>query len=117
MTIVIPSLARPYAWTEGRTRPTANLAVEALVRTTSAGSAVPYNSADPRSVVARLCLHAQSMAEISALLSVPIGVARVLVSDLLSSGLVHVFDTLTEDTDSGARIGLLERVLDGLRKL
>ncbi|MFD9961884.1 DUF742 domain-containing protein [Amycolatopsis sp. NPDC058986] len=112
-----PSLARPYSWTEGRTQPMTDLPVEALVQTTLTGSALSHNSADPRSVVTRLCLRPRSMAEISALMSVPIGVARVLVSDLLGAGLAHLHHTLTENMTWDNRIELIENVLKGLHKL
>lgn len=111
------SLARPYTWTEGRTRPTVELAIEALVQTTAQGSAVPYSSTSPASVVIQLCLQPRSVAEIAALLSVPLGVARVLVSDLLDARLVHLHDTLSEHATWEQRRELLARVLGGLRKL
>ena len=55
------------------------------------------------------------MAEVSALLRMPLGVARILVADLAAEGLVRVHQP-------GWRRGqpdvtLLERVLSGLRKL
>lgn len=111
------ALARPYSWTEGRTRPTVDLAIEALVQTTAQGSAVPYHSTDPASVVTRLCLQPRSVAEIAALLSVPLGVARVLVSDLLDADLVCVHSTLSEHATREQRQALLARVLGGLRNL
>lgn len=112
-----PSLARPYSWTEGRTRPTVELAIEALVETTPEGRFVSYNRTSALSGVANLCLQPRSLAEIAALLAVPLGVARVLVSDLLGSGMVTVRGTLTEDASWDERHDLLERVLSGLRTL
>jgi hypothetical protein len=110
-------LARPYAWTEGRTRPAIQLAIEALVQTTDEGRTVPYNRTSPLSVVTQLCLHARSVAEVAAYLSVPLGVARVLVSDLLGAGMVTVCDTLADHASWDERHDLLERVLGGLRTL
>ena len=112
-----PSLARPYAWTEGRTRAHAEVAVEAIVQVTPHGRAWPYNHADPRSAVVRLCQLPRSLAELAAQLAVPIGVARVLVSDLVDAGLVSVRSTLTEESSLAQRRDLLERVLDGLHTL
>ncbi|ASR37336.1 hypothetical protein BAY61_22655 [Prauserella marina] len=112
-----PALARPYAWTEGRTLPTVELAVEALVQTTPEGRAVPYNRASAMSTVTQLCLQPRSIAEVAAYLSLPLGVARVLVADLLGAGLVLVRDTLGEDATWEERHELLERVLSGLRTL
>lgn len=112
-----PSLARPYSWTEGRTQPTVELAIEALVQTTPEGGAVPYNNSNPQSMVVRLCLEPRSVAEIAALMSVPIGVVRVLVADLLDLGLVRVSSTLTDNASWDLRRQVLERVLSGLHRL
>ncbi|KAA9165631.1 DUF742 domain-containing protein [Amycolatopsis acidicola] len=112
-----PSLARPYAWTEGRTRPAIELALEALVQTTAEGRTVPYNHASPLSAVTQLCLQPRSIAEIAANLGVPLQVARVLVGDLLGAGMVLVRDTLGDNASWDERHDLLERVLSGLRTL
>ena len=56
-----------------------------------------------------------SVAEISAYLSVPLGVARVLVGDMTEEGYVD----FNRGRPSGDRpdLKLLERVLDGLQAL
>ncbi|HVV08508.1 DUF742 domain-containing protein [Amycolatopsis sp.] len=112
-----PSLARPYAWTEGRTRPTVHLALEALVQTTPEARSIPYNRASPLSAVTQLCLRPRSVAEIAAYLAVPLQVARVLVGDLLGAGIVIVRETLGDNATWDERHDLLERVLSGLRTL
>ena len=112
-----PSLARPYAWTQGRTTAAVDVAIEAVVQVSPAGRTLPYHHADPRSAVIRLCQLPQSLAEIAAELAVPIGVARVLVSDLVGTGSLAVCNTLTEDSSLAQRRDLLERVLDGLHTL
>lgn len=109
------ALARPYAWTEGRTTPSVELAVEARVSTTPDGEALPPRLASAQWTVTQLCLQPRSVAEIAAHLSVPLGVARVLVADLLNEGLVVVEATLTDDAGLDERRQLIERVLDGLR--
>jgi hypothetical protein len=91
--------------------------LEAIVQTSPSGRTLPHNHADPRSIVVQLCRLPQSLAEIAARLSVPIGVARVLVSDLVDAGLVTVRSTLTEGSSRTQRRDLLERVLDGLHTL
>lgn len=109
------ALARPYSWTEGRTQPAVELAVEARVRTTPRGRALPQQRASALWTVTQLCLRPRSVAELAAHLSVPLGVARVLVADLLGDGLVEVEATLTADTGIDERRQLIERVLSGLR--
>ncbi|HEX2132050.1 MAG TPA: DUF742 domain-containing protein [Actinophytocola sp.] len=110
-----PALARPYSWTEGRTEPSVDLAVEARVRTTARGAALPQRRASAQWTVTQLCFQPRSVAEIAAHLGVPLGVARVLVADLLADDLVSVQATLTHDADADERRGLIERVLSGLR--
>ena len=70
-----------------------------------------------RAAIARLCERPQSIAEVSALLRVPVGVIRVLVSDLTSEGLVRVNLPLDPNADGAVDRVLLERVLAGLEAL
>ncbi|HWC83167.1 MAG TPA: DUF742 domain-containing protein [Pseudonocardiaceae bacterium] len=93
------------------------LAVEALVQATTEGGAVPYHSANPGSMVIELCRQPRSVAEVAALMAVPLGVARVLIGDLIEAGYVDVRSTLSENATWDQRHELLERVLGGLRKL
>jgi uncharacterized protein DUF742 len=111
----LASLARPYAWTDGRTQPTVELAVEARVLTTPRGAALPAQRTSAMWTVTQLCLQPRSIAEIAAHLAVPLGVARVLVADLLDDELVGVEATLTDDAGADERRRLIERVLSGLR--
>ena len=104
-------MVRPYVRTGGRTRPAVDLAIEALV-STAAGAPEPPG-ADHRAIVA-LCASPRSVAEIAALLEIPLGVARVLVGDLAQDGGVVVHDTSGPD---GPDATLMQRVLDGLRRL
>jgi Protein of unknown function (DUF742) len=103
------AIVRPYVLTHGRTW--SELPVETLV------SAVPGTrwppSAGHRAVV-ELCGEPRSVAEIGALLGVPLGVARVLVDDLTGTGAVAVHATVGA---AGPDRALLERVLAGLRRL
>ncbi|GAB3439053.1 DUF742 domain-containing protein [Actinophytocola sediminis] len=110
-----PALARPYSWTEGRTEPSVDLPVEARVVTTDKGAALPERRASALWTVTQLCFQPRSVAEIAAHLQVPLGVARVLVADLLGEDLVHVQATLTKDAGADVRRELIERVLSGLR--
>jgi hypothetical protein len=108
-------VVRPYAITGGRARPRhEDLEVEALVSTTSVGELSP-NLSYERRALARLCRDVQSIAEISARMEVPLGVARVLVADMADEGLV----TIHRPAQIGDRpdLALLERVLFGLRNI
>ncbi|CAL9552337.1 hypothetical protein SUDANB120_04468 [Streptomyces sp. enrichment culture] len=110
-------LVRPYAMTGGRTRPRYQLAIEALVSTT-ADPARLQGQLPEHQRICRLCLEIKSVAEISALLSIPLGVARILVADLAEAGLVAIHQPGGDESAGGQPdVTLLERVLSGLRKL
>ncbi|HUG84353.1 MAG TPA: DUF742 domain-containing protein [Euzebya sp.] len=110
-------ITRPYALTGGRTEPSdRTLAIESLVEMTWEG----YDALDSLHFEAReiivLAQQTMSVAEVAAHLGVPLGVARVLVSDLLDEGFVVVHPP----PDSGRGVQdptLLEKVLNGLRAL
>ena len=110
-------VVRPYALTGGRTRSARNdqIEIEALVSTTTAGkAAAPVLNIDWRSI-AVLCRDVLSLAEISAKLDVPLGVARVLVGDMAEEGYVLVHRP--QRTGDRPDLALLERVLYGLREI
>jgi Protein of unknown function (DUF742) len=108
---------RPYALTGGRTRSRGtNLALETLITTTEAGrEAAAKLAPEPRQIVL-LCSQPLSIAEISARLGVPLGVARVLASDLRADGLVEATHSPTVDDGEDLK-SVLERVLHGLESL
>ena len=110
-----PALARPYSWTEGRTQPSVEIAIEAQVQATAEGLMLPLPRVSPLSTVIWLCSEPRSVAEIAAHMSLPLGVARVLVADLLGEGLVTMQATLAENATVDERRELIERVLSGLR--
>ncbi|MGP3972553.1 DUF742 domain-containing protein [Streptomyces sp. 8N114] len=111
-------LVRPYAMTGGRTRPRYQLAIEALVHTTAETSQLQGQLPEHQRIC-RLCYEIKSVAEISALLTIPLGVARILVADLAEAGLVAIHQPGGDETtaDGQPDVTLLERVLSGLRKL
>jgi hypothetical protein len=109
------SLVRPYAVTGGRTKPKYHLQIEAMV------AASHYEARDlsvlsPEcQAILGFCRDWRSVAEISAVLRMPLGVARVLIGDMAMDGLVRVHQI---DHEQGRPdMNLLERVLSGLRKL
>ncbi|MFJ9031140.1 DUF742 domain-containing protein [Streptomyces sp. NPDC102274] len=110
-------LVRPYAMTGGRTRPRYQLAIEALVSTTADPSQL-HGQLPEHQRICQLCFEIKSVAEISALLSIPLGVARILVADLAEAGLVAIHQPGGDEAVGGQPdVTLLERVLSGLRKL
>ncbi len=108
-------LVRPYALTGGRTRPSVELAIEALVSTTYSGTLAESRLPSERAAIIRLCVDTRSVAEVAALLKVPLGVARVLVADMADAALVRIYEP--QSLDEAAHVALLERVLSGLRRL
>jgi Protein of unknown function (DUF742) len=109
------SLVRPYAVTGGRTKPRYQLQIEAMV------AASHYEARDlsvlsPEcQAILNFCRDWRSVAEVSAVLRMPLGVARVLIADMAMEGLVRVHQT--DHAQGRPDINLLERVLSGLRKL
>jgi hypothetical protein len=105
-----------YAFTAGRTRSAAgtDMPIEALVTATELGLAKSAGMPPEARAIVEASTVPQSLAEIGALLGVPIGVARVLVSDLAAEDHLAVHLPLV-GTDGRPRRELLERLLDGLR--
>ncbi|TCK20068.1 DUF742 domain-containing protein [Pseudonocardia endophytica] len=108
---------RPYAWTRGRTKSGFELAIETLVSVS--GRALGHLDRMPmehRAVADLLVEQTRSVAEVAALLALPLGVARVLLGDMAAEGTVTVHQTASEPGDV-PDLALMERVLSGLRRL
>lgn len=85
-------LVRPYFLTQGRTDSHAQLPIEAVVRTVD--GAVPWDSLAPEQCsIARLCTTPMAIAEASAMLKLPLGVTRILMSDMVASGVLEAAAT------------------------
>jgi hypothetical protein len=110
------AIVRPYAWTGGRTRPTYDLEIETLVSVASGGRDPSHLPQYEHRAVAELCREPRSVAEVAALLTLPLGVARVLIGDMASQGTVVVHQTASSSGDV-PDMALMERVLSGLRRL
>ncbi|MER5868689.1 DUF742 domain-containing protein [Streptomyces sp. NPDC002044] len=108
---------RPYSLTGGRTRFAHVLLVETFV------AALDTKASEPRKpdrmpempAIVEVCRRMRTIAEIAALLKLPLGVVRVLVSDLADQGRIRVYGS-GHGTGRPER-ALLERVLSGLRRL
>ena len=109
---------RPYARTGGRTKPGRDLDLEALVLPTANGREAwesPLLSPEHNTVI-EICQRSVSVAEIAAQLRVPLGVARVIIADMVDLGLVEVLKTAATDGDERDP-AFLRRVLSGLQRL
>jgi Protein of unknown function (DUF742) len=110
-------VVRPYALTKGRTRPgRADLGLIDLV------SAACRTATDVRGLglgpehkaLIRLCQRPATVADLASEIDLPLGVVRVLLSDLCDSGLVSVVSSAQDD---GPDENVIRSVLDGLRAL
>ena len=111
------NLVRPYTLTAGRTDTAVDLPLEAPVQALQAGLDHRWPAGDVRGNIVRLCGERPSVAEIAARLDLPVGVARVLVGDLVTSGYLRVHRTLTERSTRDERHELIGRTLRGLKAL
>ena len=112
-----PSLVRPYTLTAGRTDTSVELPLEAQIQTVQSALFHRWPSNDLRGRIVQLSIKSPSVAEIAARLDVPLGVARVLVGDLVTSGYLQVHTTLTDSSTADDRRELIGRTLRGLRAL
>jgi hypothetical protein len=105
------SFLRPFMLTGGRTRPRLDgLRVETLVHAVPGVRSAPLEFEQRR--IVELCREPLSVAEIAAAINAPLGVARVLIADLLASDLVRCHEEHGE-----LSIRLLERILAGIRAI
>jgi hypothetical protein len=106
-------LIRPYAMTGGRTSIDSEIGLETQIQASSRASqhlgAYRWETAR----VVELVQTPMALIEVAARMEVPIGVARVLVADLVDDGAV----VLHEPVATKNFASLLERVLDGVRNL
>ncbi|CAM5461810.1 hypothetical protein SALBM135S_03891 [Streptomyces alboniger] len=119
-----PARVRPYSLTGGRTRFGHILLVETFVASNAAIEAPDERleltkgttrvMPEMRAIV-EICRRMRTVAEIAALLKMPLGVVRVLLSDLADQGKIRVYGTGHGPGQPDR--ALLERVLSGLRRL
>jgi Protein of unknown function (DUF742) len=108
-------LVRPYAVTGGRTEPRYQLEIEAMVMAAYYDMRdLPLLSPECQAIL-EFCRDWRSVAEVSAVLQMPLGVARILIADMAAEGLVRIHQL--NHGQGGPDVKLLERVLSGLRRL
>ena len=110
-----PRVVPVYALTGGRTRSTGeDLALETLVTSTDHGLASLPSLRFEHARIVDVCRRPVSVAEVAAALGVPLGVARVLVTDPPQVELLAVHAPANADGPPAPEI--LERLLAGLRR-
>jgi hypothetical protein len=108
-------LVRPYTMTRGRTKPRSHLEIEAMVAASHYEAGDLSGLSPECQAILELCRDWRSVAEVSAVLRMPLGVARILIADMASEGLVRIHQL---NHDQGRPdVKLLERVLSGIRRL
>lgn len=113
---------RPYAVTGGRVRAaSADLAIEALVEALPAAATTRGLPPEKRAILQHAAHTFVSIAELSALLRLPIGVVRVLVADLAEADVVRVHSSTPVNVHTGQSpalsLSVLESVLNGISAL
>jgi hypothetical protein len=109
-------VSRPYTVTGGRVRPRGTRhfdLVDMVVR--GAESAGTTSSSPERSRILDLCRIPIGVAEVAAIIGLPLGVVRILLDDLLYENLIEVVATAPQGVVTDRR--LLSKVLEGLRAL
>ncbi|HET9516557.1 MAG TPA: DUF742 domain-containing protein [Actinoplanes sp.] len=104
------TFVRPFMVTGGRTRPDHDLRLETVIEAVSGTPVAEVRFEQSR--VIELCRVPQSVAEIAAVLGLPLGVARIVVADLLAAGRVRC-----QSDPAEVSIAALERILAGIRAL
>ena len=113
---------RPYAVTGGRVKSSrADLPLEALVELMPGAVAGTGLPPERRAILHHAAAGYISIAELSALLHLPLGVVRVLVSDLADQQYVRVHSSQPLDIQTGQSpalsLSVLESVLNGIAAL
>lgn len=108
-------LVRPYAITGGRTAAAGPaIELESQVVATPRGTERLNRYRWEAARVIEAASAPLGMIEVASRLDLPIGVARVVISDLVKEGAIQLLDAPHEQSSYA---DLLEKVLDGIRKL
>jgi hypothetical protein len=115
---------RPYAVTGGRVSDAdSDLPMEALVRSSAEEKTLKGLTPEKKRILLLSAGEYQSVAELSAHTRLPLGVVRVLVTDLAASSYLTIHtagtssDPQTHDESGAISLSLLESVLDGIAAL
>lgn len=114
---------RPYAVTGGRVRSTrsADLPLEALVEVMPGAVTSSGLTPEKRAILQHAAHNYISVAELSAMLHLPLGVVRIVVSDLADAKYIRVHTSTPVDVHTGQSpalsLSVLESVLNGISAL
>lgn len=113
---------RPYAVTGGRVRAaSADLPLEALVEVIPGAERTQGLPPEKRAILQHAAHTFVSVAELSALLRLPIGVVRVVVADMAEAHLIRVHSSTPVSVHTGQSpalsLSVLESVLNGISAL
>jgi len=115
---------RPYAVTGGRvSAASVELPMEALVEALSDPQVLRGLTPEKKKILQLAAGQYQSVAELSAHIRLPLGVVRVLVTDLADQNHLKIHtggtasDASTHDESGRVSLSLLESVLDGIAAL
>jgi len=109
------ALVRSYTMTSGRAQGSVPLDLESMLQLTPKGLRGLDGLQFERAAIAGLCKEEiLSVAELSARLRLPIGVIRVIASDLIIDGFVEAYLPSLGMADD---IDLISRLMDGVRAL
>lgn len=112
---------RPYAVTGGRVKSRSDLPLEALIELMPGAVASTGLPPERKAILHHAAAGFISIAELSALLHLPIGVIRILVSDLADQQFIRVHSAQPVEVHTGESpalsLSVLESVLNGISAL
>lgn len=122
------SSVRPYTVTGGRVRSSrSDLALETLVEVMPGAVSASGLTPEKRAILSHAAHTYVSVAELSALLRLPLGVVRVVLSDLSDVGFLKIHSTAPVNVHTGhgqpghqnpaLSLSVLESVLNGITAL
>jgi hypothetical protein len=114
-------IVRPYAPTGGRTDPVGDTVLDLIAVIAASGptpgpAELAKLSPEHRKLLG-LCQAPVTVADAAADIALPLGVVRVLLSDLIQQDKIAVLPRWPVRPQAGADLDLLKEVLDGLRSL
>ena len=101
----------------GRVRSSTDLPLETIVRSRPDATTDPATMTVERRAICTLSADSMSIAELSAHMSIPLGVVRVIVGDMVTEGILFSHRTPARGDSGRPDLRLLERVLDGIQAL